>query len=63
MSNVTPAERRALEAYARKGSVKDAAASLQKSTHTIERQLESARERLNVTTTVEAITIVFIDGK
>lgn len=58
---VTPAERRALEAVLRHGTVKGAAAALGKSQHTIERQLESARERLDVTTTIEAVRRVFID--
>lgn len=61
MSKITPAERQALEAVLRYGTTKGAAASLGKSQHTIERQLESAKERLDVTTTVEAIRIVFTD--
>lgn len=52
--NLTPAERQALEAVAQYGTTKQAAAALGKSQHTIERQLESARQRLNVGTTIEA---------
>lgn len=55
---VTPAEKQAIEAYARHGTVKQAAEHLGKSPHTVERQLESARQRLNVTTSIEAYRIV-----
>jgi DNA-binding transcriptional LysR family regulator len=51
---ITPEERRALEAVAKYGTVKEAAQELGKSPHTIERQLESARRRLGVTTTIAA---------
>lgn len=51
---ITPAERAALEAVAERGTVKEAAEFLGKSPHTIERQLESARKRLDVTTTIAA---------
>jgi DNA-binding NarL/FixJ family response regulator len=51
---VTPAERQALDAIALHETVKGAAAALGKSPHTIERQLESARRRLGVTTTIAA---------
>ncbi len=51
---VTPEELRAIEAVARCGTVKEAAVALGKSPHTIERQLESARRRLDVGTTIEA---------
>lgn len=61
MSRVTPAERRALEAVLRHGTVKGAAHSLGKSQRTVSHQLASARERLNVTTTIEAVRIVFVD--
>lgn len=61
MKAVTPAERRALEAVLRHGTVKGAAASLGKSPHTVVRQLASVRERLDVTTTIEAARIVFVD--
>lgn len=58
---VTPAEQRALEAVLRHGTVKGAAHALGRSAHTVTRQLASARERLNVTTTIEAARVVFID--
>lgn len=51
---VTPAEQAALDAVARYETTKEAAAALGKSQHTIERQLESARKRLGVTTTIAA---------
>ena len=51
---LTPAERQALEAVAKFGTVKEAASALGKSPHTLERQLESARKRLDVTTTIAA---------
>lgn len=59
---VTPAEKAALEAVLRHGTVKGAAASLGKSPHTVERQLESVRGRLAVTTTIEAVRLVFVEG-
>lgn len=58
---VTPAEKRALEAVLKHGTAKGAAASLGRSQRTIEKQLETARERLEVTTTIEAVRIVFVD--
>lgn len=51
---VTPAELAALEAVAKYETVKEAAHALGKSPHTIERQLESARQRLGVSTTIAA---------
>ncbi len=51
---VTKAEKAALDAVASYGTVKQAAVALGKSPHTIERQLESARQRLGVSTTIEA---------
>jgi DNA-binding CsgD family transcriptional regulator len=62
VSAVTKAERSALEAVLKHGRVKIAAHSLGKSTRTVEQQLARARERLDVTSTVEAIRIVLIDG-
>lgn len=61
MSRVTPAERRALEALLRTGTAKGAAYALGKSQRTVEAQLAAARQRLNVTTTIEAVRLVFID--
>lgn len=61
MSEVTPAERSALEAVLRHGTTKEAAASLGKSPRTVEQQLASARERLAVTRTIEAIRIVLVE--
>ena len=58
---VTPAERRALEAVLRHGTAKGAAASMGKSQRTVEHQLEKARNRLEVTTTIEAVRVVFIE--
>ena len=57
-SPLTPAERRALEAVARTGTVKGAAAALGRRPKTIEHQLATARARLRVTTTIEAYRIV-----
>jgi DNA-binding NarL/FixJ family response regulator len=51
---LTPAERRALEAYARQGTYKGAAAALGRSAKTVQHQLAAARVRLGVTTTIEA---------
>ena len=61
MSRVTPAERCALEAVLRHGTVKGAAGALGKSPRTVEQQLARARERLDVTTTIEAVRVLFID--
>ena len=55
MSKVTPAERVALEAVARLGSVKAAAYSLGKSPRTLDQQLASARQRLGVDSTIQAV--------
>lgn len=57
----TPAERRALEAVLRHGTVKGAAFALGRSPRTVEQQLRTARERLQVTTTLEAVRVVFVD--
>jgi DNA-binding NarL/FixJ family response regulator len=53
-SRLTPAERRALEAVSRCGTVKQAAVALGKRPKTIEGQLATARSRLGVATTIEA---------
>jgi DNA-binding CsgD family transcriptional regulator len=55
MSRVTSAERRALEAVWKHGTAKQAAAALGKSQRTVEQQLRSARAKLDVTTTIEAV--------
>lgn len=52
--SVTPAERRALDAVYRHGSVKVAAHALGRSPRTIEQQLRTARDRLGVETTLQA---------
>lgn len=62
MSRVTPEERRALEAVLH-GGAKAAAYRLGKSPRTIEQQLASARQRLGVGSTLEAVRLVFIDEK
>lgn len=61
MSRLTPAERRALEAVLRAGTAKGAAFALGKSPRTVEQQLASARARLGVTTTIEAVRVVFVE--
>lgn len=58
---VTPAERQALDAVLQHGTVKEAAASLGKSPKTIDHQLAAVRSRLGVTTTLEAVRVVFIE--
>lgn len=57
MSRITPAERRALEAVGKYGTVKQAAFAIGKSPRTVEQQLKSARTRLGVETTVQAVAI------
>ena len=57
-SVLTPAERRALEAVARTGTVKGAAAALGRRPKTVEHQLATARARLGVATTIEAYRTV-----
>lgn len=59
--NLTPAERRALEAAWDHDTVKEAATSLGKSPRTVEQQLRSARQRLGVTTTRAAIRKGLLD--
>jgi DNA-binding NarL/FixJ family response regulator len=54
MKRVTPAEKRALDAMARYGSVKAAAFALGKSPHTVTRQLDSARRRLGAESSMQA---------
>jgi DNA-binding NarL/FixJ family response regulator len=61
VSRITPAERRALEAVLRAGTVKGAAFALGRSPRTVEQQLRTVRERLDVQTTIEAVRLVFID--
>lgn len=61
MSRLTPAERRALEAFGQHGSVKSAAHAIGKSPRTVEQQLKSARTRLGVDTTVQAVVWVIRD--
>lgn len=60
-ARATPAERRALWAVLRFGTVKSAAFALGRSPRTVEAQLATVRARLDVTTTVEAIRVMFID--
>lgn len=55
MRRLTPAERRALDTVWAHGTAKQAAAILGKSPRTIEQQLRSAREKLDVQTTIEAV--------
>lgn len=55
MSRLTPAERTALEAIGRHGTAKQAAFALGKSRRTLEQQLASARHRLGVGSTVQAV--------
>lgn len=61
MKPVTPAERSALEAVMRHGTAKGAADALGKSQRTVEQQLARVRERLDVTTTIEAVRVLFVD--
>jgi DNA-binding CsgD family transcriptional regulator len=61
MSRITPAERRALDAYSRHGTYKGAAHELGKSPRTVEEQLAKVRERLDVTTTMQAVRKILID--
>lgn len=55
MSRLTPAERSALEAVWEHNTAKEAAAAMGKSVRTIEQQLQSARTKLDVTTTMAAV--------
>lgn len=59
--SVTRAERQALEAVMRHGTAKGAAFALGKSPRTVEKQLESARQRLDVHSTVEVVRLVFVE--
>lgn len=54
MSDLTPAEMRALLAVAEYGGVAQAAHVLGKSARTIEQQLRSARQRLDADSTMQA---------
>jgi IS30 family transposase len=63
MSRVTPAERRALEAWHKHDGAKGAAQALGRSQYTVVRQLDSARKRLGVPTTHKAWSTVFQEGK
>ncbi len=58
---VTREERRALEAVLRSGTAKGAALALGKSQRTVEHQLATVRGRLKVSTTIEAVRVVFVD--
>lgn len=58
MTRLTPAERRALEAYGRHGSIKGAAYALGRSPRTVDQQLKSARSKLGVAANVQAVLIV-----
>lgn len=60
MSKVTAAERAALEAYARHGSVKAAAHALGKSPRTVRQQITAARDRLGADSPVQAAFRVLI---
>jgi FixJ family two-component response regulator len=59
-SYLTTSERHALEAVLRHGTVKGAATALGKSPRTVEHQLANVRARLGVTTTIEAVRLVFV---
>lgn len=52
---LTPAEQRALDAVWIHGGVKEAAHALRVSRSTVEKQLASARSRLDVATTIDAL--------
>jgi DNA-binding CsgD family transcriptional regulator len=58
---VTAAERQALDAMLRHGTVKEAAAALGKSPNTVSQQLATVRVRLGVTTTIEAVRVVYLE--
>ena len=62
MIPVTKAERAALDAYSRHGSVKGAAYALGKSPRTVKQQLQEARNRLGVESTVQAVRAVLLEG-
>lgn len=61
MSRVTAAEREAIAAIAKHGTVKAAAFALGKSPRTVEQQLRMARERLGVDTTVQAVHRILVE--
>ena len=58
---VTAAERSAVDAVLRHGTIKAAARSLGKSPRTVEAQLATARERLGVATTIEVVRALFVE--
>lgn len=60
---ITKAERAALEAVLKHGTTKEAAVSLGKSRRTLEAQLYTARQRLGVERTIEAVRVVFIEER
>lgn len=51
---LTPAERQALDAVARYGSIKAAAYALRKSPYTLDAQIRSARTKLGAVSTIQA---------
>lgn len=55
---LTPAERAALDAVARYGSVKAAAFHLRKSPYTIDAQIRSAKTKLGAVSTIQAYAMV-----
>jgi len=55
---VTKAERAAIDAIGKHGTVKAAAHALGKSPRTVEQQLRTARERVGVETTVQLVSAV-----
>jgi DNA-binding CsgD family transcriptional regulator len=58
VSRVTAAERAAIDAIGKHGTVKAAAFALGKSPRTVEQQLRTARERVGVDTTVQLVSTV-----
>ena len=62
MSRITRAERQALDAVLKHGTVKEAASFLGKSPRTVVNQLATARQRADVTTTIELVRVVYIEG-
>jgi DNA-binding transcriptional LysR family regulator len=57
---VTPAERAALEAYAKHGGVKQAAHALHKSPRTVGKQIASAQQRVGAVSPVQTVARVLI---
>ena len=60
-TSVTHAERQAMDALLRRGTVKGAAGELGKSPATVDHQLRSVRARLGVSTTIEAVRILYVE--